>query len=148
MESGLQYNELFQDKYIFESVGRRSYYEEMYPALVQNRNRKPTRFIKYIFLMVSLSSIMGVIGVSPFGKYIFIFGMITSNIFIYLVHRKNLKETIYTYFISTVIILIIQYLALAILLVLKFERSLDFEGGLLAQSIILPIILLIYKLVP
>ncbi|WFA09984.1 GHKL domain-containing protein [Tissierella sp. Yu-01] len=106
------------------------------------------RLIKIIFLMASLSSIMGVIGVSSFGKYSFIFGMLTSNIFIYFVYRKNLKETIYTYFISTVIILIIQYLALTILLVFNFDRSLDFEGGLLAQSIILPIIILIYKLVP
>lgn len=106
------------------------------------------RIIKVFFLMTLLSSIMGVIGVSHFGKYSFIFGMLTSNIFIYLIHRKNLKETIYTYFMSTVIILIIQYLALTILLVFNYDRSLDFEGGLLAQSIILPIILLIYKLVP
>lgn len=44
----LTYNELFQDKLIFESIGRKSYYEDTYPDLIKNRNKKPTRFIKYV----------------------------------------------------------------------------------------------------
>ena len=47
MSKGLQYDSFFQDKYIYDSIGRGSYYEETYPDLVQKRNRKPTRFIKY-----------------------------------------------------------------------------------------------------
>ena len=48
MEIEPTYDELFQDKLIFESIGRGSYYEETYPELVRKRNRKPTRFVKYI----------------------------------------------------------------------------------------------------
>ena len=42
------YNDLFQDKLIFKDIGREDYYEKDYPTLVKQRNRKPTRFIKYM----------------------------------------------------------------------------------------------------
>lgn len=104
--------------------------------------------IKISALMVMFSLPMGVIGVTPVGKYSFILGILISSIFLYLVYRKNLKETIYIYFISTIIILIIQYLVLSLLVAFKIDGTLDFEGGLLAQFIILPIILLINKFIP
>lgn len=101
-----------------------------------------------IMLMAVLSIIMGVVGTSPIRKYSFVFGVIIANILIYAMYRKSLKETVYIYLISTIIILIVQCLVLSILVIFNIENSLEFEGGLFAQCIILPILILLNRYTP
>lgn len=104
--------------------------------------------IKSTILMIMLSLIMGLIGISPYKKYSYIFGIIIANVLIYMIYKRSFKETIYTYLISTVIILIVQYLSLSILVFFDIEDILEFESGLLAQCIILPILILINRYTP
>lgn len=106
------------------------------------------KLITIITFMLLLSFVMGMIGFSSIGKYIYIWGFIASILFIYLIYRKNLKETVYIYIISTVILLIVQYLVLAILLVFNVDKVFDFKSGLLAQILILPILILLNKYIP
>lgn len=52
------------------------------------------KLITIITFMLLLSFVMGMIGFSSIGKYIYIWGFIASILFIYLIYRKNLKETV------------------------------------------------------
>jgi hypothetical protein len=47
---------------------------------------------RIVFIMVILSFIMGVLGVSPIGKYNFLYGMIISIFFIYFLYNEKLKK--------------------------------------------------------
>lgn len=47
MSELIEYEDLFQDRYIFESIGKSRYYDELYPDIIKERNNKKTRFIKY-----------------------------------------------------------------------------------------------------
>lgn len=42
-----RYEDIFQDSFVFRAIGQGRYYDETYPKLVNERNAKPTRFIKY-----------------------------------------------------------------------------------------------------
>lgn len=43
-----RYEDLFQDAFIFRAIGQADYYDEAYPMLVKNRNKKITRYVKYV----------------------------------------------------------------------------------------------------
>lgn len=114
---------------------------------INNLYKMKKIFFIYVTIIL-LSLTMGVIGISPIGKYSFVAGSVLIILFIYFLYRRSLKETIIIYILSTIILLIIQLLILAILLVLKIDRVLDFNGGLIAQSFILSILFLIHRYVP
>lgn len=104
--------------------------------------------ISLLVLMMAFSLIMGVAGVTVIEKYSFIVGIILSVMLLYSVYKKGLKETLYTYLISTIIILIVQFLVMSMLLALRIDISFEFEEGLLAYVLILPILILINKFAP
>ncbi len=44
----IEYEDLFQDKKIFDSIGQGRYYSELYPCKIKEQNKKKTRFLKYL----------------------------------------------------------------------------------------------------
>lgn len=109
---------------------------------------KKGKYINIIAMMIFLALIMGVLGVTSVGKYSFFYGALISNLFIYLLYKKNWRQTVYTYIISTIIILLIQILVIALFAVFKVDKAMDFQGGLMAQAFIIPILILVHKFVP
>ena len=108
---------------------------------------KSIKPLALILIIIPISFIMGLLDVSIIGKYNFIYGAIFSILFIYLVYRGNLKETIFIYIIATIILLIIQFLVFFILKVVNINNILDFKIGLIAQGFVILILLLISKYV-
>ena len=104
---------------------------------------KSIKPLALILIIIPISFIMGLLDVSIIGKYNFIYGAIFSILFIYLVYRGNLKETIFIYIIATIILLIIQFLVFFILKVVNINNILDFKIGLIAQGFVILILLLI-----
>lgn len=98
--------------------------------------------------LIFLSIIMGIIGKTSFKKYSFIAGGIVALIFIYISHGRNLKETIIIYVLSTIVLLTIQFLVLAILSIFNNKDIFDFNYGIVAQCIILSILFIICKYIP
>ena len=108
---------------------------------------KKKNILLLIGSMVFFSLIIGVTGNSSFQKYGFILGAIVSILFVYFLYKGSLKETIYIYILSTVIVMIIQLLVLVILSLFNIEEILDFKIGLIAQGLVILILLLINKYV-
>ena len=108
---------------------------------------KSIKPLALILIIIPISFIMGLLDLSIIGKYNFIYGAIFSILFIYLVYRGNLKETIFIYIIATIILLIIQFSVLFILKLVNINNILDFKIGLIAQGLVILILLLINKYV-
>ena len=107
---------------------------------------KKGKKLSFVLIICILSLIMGLMQKTDFDKYSYIYGAIVTIFFIYLLYKKNFIETVYIYIICTIIILIVQFLVLAVLVALfDIEEVLTFRGGILAQSLIVPSFLLINK---
>lgn len=109
---------------------------------------RKSKYLNIIIIASLLALTMGILGVTSIGKYSFIYGAIISNLFIYLLYKRNWSETVYTYIISTIIILIVQILVIFLFAVFKVDKAMDFQGGLMAQGLIMPIFILVHKFVP
>ena len=109
---------------------------------------KKQRLYILLLCMMLISLIMGIVGKSPIGEYSFIYGSFVLIIFTFFLYKGSFKETIYVYILSTIFLLLIQLLILAILLILNIDRALDFSSGLIAQGFILSILFLIHRYIP
>lgn len=107
---------------------------------------KKGKKLNFFLIICILPLIMGLMQKTDLDKYSYIYGAIVTIFFIYLLYKKNFIETVYIYIICTIIILIVQFLVLAVLVALfDIEEVLTFRGGILAQSLIVPSFLLINK---
>ena len=109
---------------------------------------KQRKIVQIVFFILFLSTLMSVVGISSIGKYSFIFGLISSISLIYFLHGTKVIKTIHIYVISTIILLVIQFLVLAMFIGLNIDEVVGFKAGILAQLIIIPIEILIYKFLP
>ncbi len=88
------YEDIFQDKFIFESVGRNVYYSDAYPVLVRKREKKATRFIKVILnnsMAIKAKRSMGennVIILEPMFEHLF--AKADESINFYLLHDSGI----------------------------------------------------------
>lgn len=109
---------------------------------------KKQKAINIVLMMMVLASVLASLGETPLVKYNFVTGALISISLIYYLYRKDIKESIIIYIITTIIIIIVQTIVLAPLAIFFGESALDFKIGLVAQVVILSIYLLIKKFVP
>lgn len=101
--------------------------------------------IVYVFL---LSILMGIVGISDLGIYNVIIGSILVMTLMFLFYKRNMKDTIYIYILSTIILLLIQFTIITILAILNVNMDLNFKSGLIAQFTMISIALIIRKVLP
>ena len=101
--------------------------------------------IVYVFL---LSIVMGIVGISDLGIYNVIIGSILVMTLMFLFYRRNMKDTIYIYILSTIILLLIQFTIITILTILGIHMDLNFKSGLIAQFTMISIALIIKRFLP
>lgn len=109
---------------------------------------KERKIIQAIIFIFFISTLMSFVGISSIGKYSFVFGVVFSLALIYFLHGTKVIETINVYVVSTILLLFFQGIVLAILIGFGVDRALDFKGGLLAQSVIVPTLIFVYYFVP
>ena len=107
---------------------------------IEDGNLNKCKWILYILL---LSISMGIVGILELGIYNVIIGSIISMILIYLLYKKNIKDTVYLYILSTIILLLIQYAIITLLTSLGVNMDLNFRSGLIAQFTMISIALVI-----
>ena len=95
--------------------------------------------IVYVFL---LSILMGIVGISDLGIYNVIIGSILVMTLMFLFYKRNMKDTIYIYILSTIILLLIQFTIITILAILNVNMD------LIAQFTMISIALIIRKVLP
>lgn len=98
--------------------------------------------------IIIFSILMGLSGGSIIGKYNFIVGNLISIIFIYILYRESFKETIYIYVITTIILLLAQFILLALLSTFIGDEVFSFTNGLIAQGTMLLVLFLIFRYIP
>lgn len=106
---------------------------------------KKINILSWIIYILLLSTLMGIAGISVQGIYSVIFGSILAMVFIYLLHKRSVKNTIYLYILSTIILLLIQYAIITILTIIGVNMDLNFKSGLLAQISMIFITLIIKR---
>lgn len=112
---------------------------------IEDGNLNKCKWILYILL---LSISMGIVGILELGIYNVIIGSIISMILIYLLYKKNIKDTVYLYILSTIILLLIQYAIITLLTSLGVNMDLNFRSGLIAQFTMISIALVIKIYLP
>ena len=82
------------------------------------------------------------------GKYSVILSGILLMLYLFILHKKSFKETLFLYIISTTFLLLAQYLTLSLIKLLDSDLYFTFKNGLTLQLITLLLACLIIKKVP
>jgi signal transduction histidine kinase len=102
----------------------------------------------YIIPTILVSVLIGIVGVSSLRKYNVLISNILLFLLTFILYKKKLKEILYTYILTTIIIFTIQYLVLFTLKAIGMNISYSFKIGFISQSLGLIITIAVTKYLP